>query len=79
MAREELENLSKDELKKGQKFVSFILGISIGLMLLFILLLILKQKDFIYSDIPLGLFLTGLPMLIGLKKINKELRRRGQK
>ena len=75
MAKENLENLSTDKLRKKKKFASLLLGILAVVLLANIIVAILVGNP-ARTVIALALFLVGLPMFAGIKKINGELDRR---
>ena len=75
MAKQNLESLSTDELKKKKKFASLLLGILAGVLLANIIVAILKGRLNLVA-IAAALIAVGLPMFIGVKRINGELERR---
>ncbi len=75
MAKQNLESLSTDELKKKKKFASLLLGIMAGVLLVNIIVAILKGRPGL-AAVAAALFAVGLPMFIGVKRINEELERR---
>ena len=83
MAQEKLENLSTEKLLKRSKFIYLMVGIMIGLIIVYAALLIYmlvdEDKEFVAAAFaPLFAFLgTMLPLGIGLKNIRQELKRRG--
>ena len=77
MAKQNLESLSTDELKKKKKFASLLLGIMAGVLLANIIVAILKGTPGLAAGAgALLLFAAGLPMFIGVNRINEELERR---
>jgi formate/nitrite transporter FocA (FNT family) len=84
MAKEKLEDLSSEQLKKRKKFAYFIMGICAGVSIFSIVMMlvqIVKGKfESISSFIP-GIVLimfVGI-MFMGAKKIDEELARRNDK
>ena len=83
MAKEKLEDVSTESLLKRKKFFTWILGVYIGLILVFIALVIYgKTQDKFES--PTLIFgavtasMVWLPIFI-INSINKELKRREDK
>jgi hypothetical protein len=81
MENEKLKSLSDQQLIRRKRFVLFITGLSIGLFVLCLILLIFKlvsgETSKIGGLVP-GLILPFivLPMYMGVKKINLELKSR---
>ena len=83
MAKEDLTKLNSDVLKKRKKFASFLIGLLIGLEIVFIAML---AYSFISEDPKNGstsyyvfipaLIAVAIPVFIGIKKINEELAKR---
>ena len=76
MAKQKLESLSTDELKKKKKFASLLLGIMAGVLLANIIVAILKGTPGLAAGAGALLFAAGLPVFIGVKRISEELERR---
>ena len=75
MAKQNLESLSTDELKKKKKIASLLLSIMAAVLLANIIVAILKGRPGLVA-VAAALFAVGLPMFIGVKRINGELERR---
>ncbi len=75
MVKQDLERFSTDELKKKRKFASLVLGILAGVLLVNITVAILKGTSGLFA-IAAALVASGLPMFMGLKRLNGELERR---
>ena len=83
MTKEKIEDVATDILLKRKKSLSLILGIALGLFLVFIALIIydLTQDEF-GSSALFGAIATSsmsLSFWLLLKKIDKELKRREDK
>jgi len=76
MAKQKLESLSTDELKKKRKSCSLLLGIMAAVLLANIIVAILKGTPGFAAGAGALLFAAGLPMFIGVKRISEELERR---
>ncbi len=75
MAKQNLESLSTDELKKKKKFASLLLGILAAVLLANVIVAILTGR-FDLVTVAAALIAVALPMFIGVKRINEELDRR---
>ena len=81
MAKENIELLSTKKLVRRRNFVVFISGLSVGISLFSLGLLLYKyiygETENVGNLIPgIALPLIVLPMYVGLKKINQELKKR---
>ena len=76
MAQEPIENLSVNELTKRKKFAALILGVMLGLGVVNVVVALVTGRLGLLAVVA-ALFVTGLPMLIGVKKISVELAKRG--
>ena len=82
MAKEKLENLSIEQLSKKKRFASIIVGLLVGIFLLSMIILVLKSMDTgewgnSSTLVPgLACLVIALPMIIGIKNINLELKKR---
>jgi len=81
MAKEKLEELSTQVLMKRKKFMSFIIGVIMGLILVTLFLLVKKIINdeiinFSFYGTSFGLFFFILFFYSGIKKINLELIKR---
>ncbi len=72
---EELTNLSAGELKRKKRFATVVLGVLFGLIVVNAAVAVLKGR-FELVGVSAALFAVGLPMMLGLKKVNRELGRR---
>jgi hypothetical protein len=84
MAKEKLEDLSIEELKKRKKFAFLIVGVCIGISLVSLGLGLLSffkgRLEGISSFVPgLVLIMIAVIMSLGVKKIDAELARRNVK
>ena len=83
MAKSELSALETEVLIKRKKFAFFILGVLIGLEIVLIALVLYYILSGTWAEGSLSvaavipsLIAVGLPMYLGIKKINAELARR---
>ena len=76
MAKEKIENMNANQLNKRKKIAFFILGILVGVSLFNVIIAIITEKFYLIA-VSAGALVSGFPMLIGMKKINEELERRG--
>ena len=84
MAKETLEGLSIEMLKKKKKNSSILIGVMIGIILADLVMLgisITKGEKLNYTVIVIGLLLVYfiIVMFSGIKEINEELGRRSDK
>ncbi len=75
MAKQNLESLSTDDLKKKKKIASLLLGVLAGVLLVNVLVAMLTGRLDLVT-VAAALIAVGLPMFIGVKRINGELERR---
>ncbi len=75
MAKEELANLSVQELKKRQRFFTIVLGVLGGLLLVNAVLALMGRNMALVAT-SATLFVVGLPLMLFVKKIGEELGRR---
>ena len=75
MAKESLEELTTDQLTKRKKFGALILGILVGLIIVNVVVGVLAWTPAL-GVTSLALLAVGLPMFLGIKKINAELAKR---
>ena len=75
MPKQELKDMSREQLKKRQRFAGLLMGISIGLMIVLTIIALTKPNYTLLARVP-ALFVTNLPMYLGLKKIKLELKNR---
>ncbi len=81
MAKENIENLSSEKLKKRRLFASILAGICFGVFIVeivvMIILLVKGKQENILTLLPgFVLLFFAIYMYIGVKKINKELKGR---
>ena len=81
MAKEKLEDLSTEELKKRKKFVLLLIGVCIGIALFSLGLMFFKGSLVMISSFVPGLVLIMIAgfMFMGGKRIDKELAKRNDK
>jgi len=75
MPKQELKDLSSEQLKKRQKFAGLVMGISIGLMIVLTIIALTKPNYTLLAIVP-AILVTNLPMYLGLKKVKLELKNR---
>ncbi len=75
MAKEELANLSVQELKKRQRFFTIVLGVLGGLLLVNAVLALMGGNMALVAT-SATLFVVGLPLMLLVKKIGEEFGRR---
>ena len=75
MPKQELKDLSSEQLKKRQKFAGLVMGISIGLMIVLTIIALTKPNCTLLAIVP-AILVTNLPMYLGLKKVKLELKNR---
>ncbi len=81
MAKEKLEDLSLDKLRKRKKFGVVLLWVLIGVAILNIIILLrdfIGEKQLNYSLLggAFGCLVCALPIYLGIKKANGEISRR---
>ncbi len=78
MAKEKLEDLSLDKLKKRKKFGVILLCILIGVVILSIIVLLIgeKQLDTSHLIAVSSCLVCALPIYLGIKKAKGEISRR---
>ena len=82
MAKEKLEDLSIEQLRKRKKFASIMVGILISVFGLSVIIIVLKYLDIGYwgksSTLVPGLvcFLMAVGMYMRIRRINEELKNR---
>ncbi len=75
MPKQELKDLSSEQLKKRQRFAGLVMGISIGLMIVLTITALVDNNYALLAIVP-GILVTNLPMYLGIKKIKLELKNR---
>jgi len=75
MPKQELKDLSSEQLKKRQRFAGLLMGISIGLMIVLTIIALTKPNYTLLAIVP-AILATNLPMYLGLKKVKLELKNR---
>ena len=75
MAKENLENLSTDELKRKKKFGALILGILVGVQLVSFIVGAAARRPELFA-VAAALFAVGFPMYVGMNRVDAELHRR---
>ena len=75
MPKQELKDLSSEQLKKRQIFAGFVMGFSIGLMIVLTITALTIPNYTLLAIVP-AILVTNLPMYLGLKKVKLELKNR---
>ena len=75
MTKRNLEELSTETLGKRKRFASLLLGILIGLVLVNVVVGVVT-RNLSLAATAAALLAVGLPMFVGMKKINAELKKR---
>ena len=75
MPKQELKDLSSEQLKKRQRFAGFVMGFSIGLMIVLTITALTIPNYTLLAIVP-AILVTNLPMYLGLKKVKLELKNR---
>ena len=74
---EQLTDLSAGQLKKKKRFATIVLSLLLGLLVVNAALAVVAGR-YELVGVSAALIGVGLPMMLGLKKINLELGRRKQ-
>ena len=75
MAKEKIEELSTEVLLKRKKFSFFLIGVLIGVAIVLIVTNFLTGKMALLGIVG-ALFAVSAPMIVGIKKVNQELKKR---
>ena len=81
MSNEKIDSMPEAKLIKRKKFIVFIIGICIGLFLVFLVLLFMliskdDSRDFVILVPGLILPIIILPLYVSLRRFNAELKKR---
>lgn len=78
MAKKKLEDVSLDTLRKSKKFGVILLCTLIGVVILSIIVLLIREKQlstiFLFGNS--GCLVVALSIYLGIKKVNGEISRR---